>query len=290
MPNTLEDIENAFSQYAILRLKNKRKEDARSKATQGLAFSAYLISQIRSFEHDMDALQRCEFDYHAQIDIFKTMKKMYCQSENPAVKTKQLSLLLTDRICQAKKKQKKKDDFHDLVFRFYHPKDAKDKIKTATALYKKVGEHILGDLPPYIKGGRPRVYAELKSELAGILNELYLQNAVNAQQFGSQEKDFRSAAADCQAAKQTQEKIIAKALDLSTYTEHQAGHPFGPQGAFSKGGIYGPDSSFAGLNLTPTKTNTLPSSVAGTAQQVPQKSQAEIFTQLKLFSDKHFDY
>ena len=294
MPNTINDMENALSQYAILRLKGKRKEDARNKATTGLAFSPYLISRMKSFEYDMDALQRCEFDYNAQIDVFKMMKEQYCSSENKSPKEKQLSFLLTQRIYQATQKQKKKDNFHNLLTRFYHPKDLKDKIKTATSLYKQVGEHILSDLPSNIKGGRPRVYAELKRDIAKILSELYSQNALNAKQFGSNEKDFRSAASDWEAEKEKQQDIITKALELSTYTAHQAGHPFGLNGAFEAGGVYGPDSKFAGNTPQPQNAPTLkPQKVQTPPAPQPSKTQTQLkpetIIELSLFSDRDFE-
>ncbi|HCU59226.1 MAG TPA: hypothetical protein DIC64_04510 [Alphaproteobacteria bacterium] len=291
MPNTLEDIENAFCQYAILRLKGQRKESAKSKATSGLTFSPYLISRIKSFEYDMDSLQRYEFDYESQIGIFKSMKEQYCSSENPSRTEKNLSLLLTKRIYQAKQKQKKKDEFHNLIIRFHHPKNVKDKIKTALNLYKKVGEYILGDIPSNIKGGRPRVYAEFKRDTAEILSQLYSQNALNAEQFGSNEKDFKNASLDWEAQRKRQQEIMNNILEkFSIYTEHQAGHPFGPQGAFAKGGLYGPDSKFA--------VNTLHQQNAPKLQtpkyQMPPVSQPsktqETVVELSLFSDKDFEY
>ncbi len=183
---------------------------------------------------------------------------------------------------QAQRRQESKSlkrmHFYELIRQIHDPKNKNQKIELYTQLYRLVPYRNEDDVRGFIEGHNYKITPRLKAHLTAELRHDILEKLYKAY-----------------LAKGLPE---AKALlqDIADYNKsykHWDKRLLGPNGAFEAGGLYGPDSPFAKQPNIKQKNAPL-KDTRKTGKDLlyelnhPDKKQT--FTQLKIFSDKDFDY
>ena len=267
--------------------------DARAKDIVAITkkFSPDLAQKIQTFEAETKYLYAPAFSSKRDISIH--LQRVLPLFDSPDKTDKKIRILINRRLHELNaipleqkaerqvkkelKKDKEQKQFYHLISQLYTPKPTMDQIALYIQLYNLVGSHNPEDVRGFIKGDgykmtpslKGRIHRELKRDIAQQIKSLYDFELKNESKWWQQEVD---------------------ALNQSLIRSNDKKRLLGPQGAFAKGGLYGPDSKFA--------VNTLQQQNAPKLQtpkyQMPPVSQSsktqETVVELSLFSDKDFEY
>lgn len=185
------------------------------------------------------------------------------------------------------KKQAKSAQFYELLKQVYEPHDFDEQRNLWIGLFQSIGAHNEKDVPGYVKGGKCRVYAELRRDITVQLKNLCMQHHRYPE------------------AKEYQEKVDKYSDTIRLYIEHSRDQdktyqrPFGSNGAFETGGLYGPDSRFVKPENDKNEVkNPVEKTVQTSQQNIPAEPAAkqqkptknENWVQKEIFSNSDFEY
>lgn len=170
----------------------------------------------------------------------------------------------------------KRKRFYELLKQVYQPHDLNEQQKLWEDLLEVVGAHDPNDIGAYVNGGQGRINAELRRDVAVQIKKLNTENRrFEEAQWWQQEINAYS-------------KTIDRYLKYSRHSDMPYARPFGPNGAFEKGGLYGPDSRFAGVE--PQNESVLKTKSAEPIAKESVTPKKEEYIQTQLFNDKDFEY
>ncbi len=235
-----------------------------------------LAAQIVEFENWTTQLHRP--DEQSKIETVKNLKKAAQKYKddtrlNDLIKTSIRKISPSIVKASERRKQKatekkalNKKRFYEIIPLLHATHNPMEKIRLYKELVPLIGfqnEDVKGP----VKGGRKRINYELKRDIYKNLASLA---------FGRLSSRDRERFEDLAEIYQ---KSLFECLKRSKYPHEIDGKPLGPKGAFTAGGIYGPDSSFAAKKEPVLKQNE------------PEKSvKVEKLFEPTLFSDKDFEY
>ena len=163
---------------------------------------------------------------------------------------------------EAKKAKNKR--FYEIIVALHATQNPFEKIDLYKELLPLVGSQN-NDIEEYVRGGKARINLELKWQIYKNLSRIsFGLVTVSERRALEQEVDFY-------------QKKLFECLRRAKPSPKSKGYPVKLINAFSKGGLYGPDSSFAQNG----------SEVAAKEAPTPQKPRT---TDLTLFSDEDFEY
>ena len=252
------------------------------------ALPASLATKIRRFEKNTHYLYAPKLT--AKDNIIEGLKKELSQFENNRTIQKLIiqhanridpEPTKRDKIKEKKRliKNDKQQIFNDLIYEIHHAHTPSVKRQKYELLLKFVEYRNEDDVRDFIKWQEPsltrnlraRITTELKRDIYMELEELRKQNPY----LPNFEKELR--------------------LYTEAYNHYDSSvRLLGKNGAFQKGGIYGPDSKYATLNsaqkkhqleLIPTPTIKKEKSI-----QTTDKKKKQDYIQLPIFTDNHFTY
>ncbi len=185
-----------------------------------------------------------------------------------------------EQTIEVAKEDKKQTQFYDLISQIYTAPNEQTLIRIYAQLYQLAGEQNPQDVMDFMKANsyqltsplKGRIKKELKRDIAEQM--VRLSHAV----LRKSNADWWQQELDAYNKKKKKSKHKRRIL--------------GPQGAFAKGGLYGPDSKFAPKakqttqNTSSQQTQTIQSS----SQQKPEKPKSPKIIEPLLFSDKDFEY
>ena len=173
--------------------------------------------------------------------------------------------------------------FYEILKAVHQPHDYKTQCKLWYKLLTLVGAQNTEQDIPYVNGGIYRINAELRRDIAVIIKDIYHKNH------------------EIGLANYWQQEIDKYYNDIKRYLKYSRNertpadfHPFGPNGAFRKGGIYGPDSKFvnpaaSAQNIPTTNTNKNTPAPENSSSTNSSSDKRPKVTELLLFSDKDFE-
>lgn len=308
----MEYSENVLS-YILDQLSNNRSQKTGNVSHEPAAFSWAYTVEKKDFdkEHEQFKSAKNEFDFEIELEILSTWRDRYSKEESPTAK--KLTQRLNTLIKNVQKKIKNKEEFHQLVAGLHQARKNNDigkEIQCFTKIYNSMGEHVYSDVyaykkelttqtnnpvyrHQYIKGGSPRIHAELSRCIALHLSALYGKNAHIASRYGANPYEWKSRAEDWKETAYQQYKKLSEALGRSFYQDAKDFAPF-RQDPFIIGGLYGPETVQQENQNTPLskeektqETNTLentPSPTPGIHNGMPSVFSQEV---LDFMVNKH---
>ena len=177
------------------------------------------------------------------------------------------------------KQEQGQQRFYAIIRDIHNPQNKNNRIELYKSLFRELKNQNEDDIRRFLKAEDynlppSKLKARLKTLKAHVTTELVRD--IDEQLYKLYKEAFLP------EAKFFEQELKAYNKACAYYKERL----LGPKGAFEKGGFYGPDSSFSGLSIQ--KQNT-PSQNTNSLSK-PLESKEEQLVQLKLFTDKHFEY
>ena len=197
------------------------------------------------------------YDYDTKLEILKNWYERYASSST--LTSQKLTKNLHQLIRDTQRDIRKREEFYQLIARFHlahQHKDIKQEIDALQKVYHKIGTFIYRDVYRRkkwlatkqmlssasfpIKGGTPRMRAELSLHIARRLSKLYKENPELASQYKENPYEWEQHAKDWEAETSVCYQNRCRAIDQSS---HSGGDfpPFG-QDVLEAGGLYGPET------------------------------------------------
>ncbi len=215
---------------------------------------------VHDFEEEKKKfdLAKETYDYDTKLEILKNWYERYASSST--LTSQKLTKNLHQLIRDTQRDIRKREEFYQLIARFHlahQHKDIKQQIDTLQKIYHKIGTFIYRDiyrrkkwlatkqkLPSAffpIKGGTPRMRAELCMHIARRLSKLYKENPELASQYKENPYEWEQHAKDWEAETSVCYQNRCRAMDHSSNPDKADFPPLG-QDAFETGGLYSPEA------------------------------------------------